>query len=142
MSCAARVLSLGSSTSTLCFPTALARRVRWGGVADDPHDEPSWLIRAQRTVSDLRVIQLPETLSVYNIAGPSVSRDSSDRTDTYIQWGLHYLGKESPRVLGDYLCTSAVSAAVSARSLKGEMSRHDDDRLGVFGTNFALSVRN
>lgn len=106
-------------TSTLCFPTALARRVRWGGASDDPHDEPSWLIRAQRTVPDLRVIQLPETLSVYNIAGPSVSRDSSDRTDTYIQWGLHYLGQESPRVLGDYLCTSPVSAAVSARSLKG-----------------------
>ncbi len=106
-------------TSTLCFPTALGRRVRWGGVSDEPHDEPSWLIRVQRTIPDLRVIQLPETLSIYNISGPSVSRDNSDRTDTYIQWGLHYLGEESPRVLGDYLCTSPVSAAVTARSLNG-----------------------
>jgi glycosyltransferase involved in cell wall biosynthesis len=106
-------------TSTLCFPTALGRRVRWGAASDEPHDEPSWLIRAQRAIPDLRVVQLPETLSVYNIAGPSVSRDSSDRTDTYIQWGLHHLGGESPRVLGDYLCTSPVSAAVSAQSLKG-----------------------
>ena len=106
-------------TSTLCFPTALARCVRWGGVSDEPHDEPSWLIRAQRAIPDLRVVQLPDTLSVYNIAGPSLSRDSADRTDTYIRWGLHYLGKESPRVLGDYLCTSPVSAAVSARSLSG-----------------------
>jgi glycosyltransferase involved in cell wall biosynthesis len=106
-------------TSTLCFPTALARRVPWGGVSDEPHDEPSWLIRAQRAIPDLRVVQLAETLSVYNIAGSSVSRDTSDRTDAYIQWGLHYLGMESPRLLGDYLCTSPVSAAVSARSLRG-----------------------
>jgi hypothetical protein len=115
-------LSFGNAnlqTSTLCFPTALGRCVRWGGASDEPHDEPSWLIRAQRTIPDLRVLQLPDTLSVYNIAGPSVSRDSSDRTDTYIQWGLHYLGQESPRLLGDYLCTSPVSAAVSARSLNG-----------------------
>lgn len=106
-------------TSTLCFPTALGRSVRWGGPLDQPHDEPSWLIRLQRTVPSLRVIQLPETLSVYNVRGKSVSRDPSDRTDTYIEWGLHYLEGESPRVLGDYLCTSPVSAAVSARSLAG-----------------------
>jgi glycosyltransferase involved in cell wall biosynthesis len=106
-------------TSTLCFPTALGRSVRWGGVSDEPHDEPSWLIRAQRTVPDLRVVQLADMLSVYNIAGPSVSRDRTDRTDTYIQWGLQHLGDESPRVLGDYLCTSPVSAAVSALSLAG-----------------------
>jgi glycosyltransferase involved in cell wall biosynthesis len=106
-------------TSTLCFPTALGRSIRWGGSADVPHDEPSWLIRVQRTIPDLRVVQLPETLSIYNVHGGSVSRDPSDRTDTYIQWGLQYLGRESPRVLGDYLCTSPVSAAVSARSLGG-----------------------
>jgi glycosyltransferase involved in cell wall biosynthesis len=106
-------------TSTLCFPTALGRSVRWGGAVDLPHDEPSWLIRVQRTIPDLHVIQLPETLSVYNVHGKSVSRDSSDRTDAYIQWGLKYLGAESPRLLGDYLCTSPVSAAVSARSLGG-----------------------
>jgi hypothetical protein len=106
-------------TSTLCFPTALGRSIRWGGTLDLPHDEPSWLIRVQRTIPDLRVIQLPETLSVYNVHGGSVSRDPSDRTDTYIQWGLQYLGGESPRLLGDYLCTSPVSAAVSARSLGG-----------------------
>jgi glycosyltransferase involved in cell wall biosynthesis len=106
-------------TSTLCFPTALGRSIRWGGPSDVPHDEPSWLIRAQRTMPDLRVIQLPEALSVYNVGGPSVSRDPRDRTDIYIDWGLTYLGSESPRVLGDYLCTSPVSAAVSARSLGG-----------------------
>ena len=106
-------------TSTLCFPTDLGRSIRWGGAADVPHDEPSWLIRLQRTIPDLRVVQLPETLSIYNVHGASVSRDPSDRTDTYIQWGLQYLGRESPRLLGDYLCTSPVSAAVSARSLGG-----------------------
>lgn len=56
-------------TSTLCFPTSLGRSIRWGGTTDLPHDEPSWLIRAQRTVPDLRVIQLPDTLSIYDVRG-------------------------------------------------------------------------
>jgi glycosyltransferase involved in cell wall biosynthesis len=106
-------------TSTLCFPTDLARRVRWDSNADSAHDEPSWLIRVQRAIPDLRVLQLPDVLSIYNVGAPSVSRDPSDRTESYIQWGLQYLSTESPRVLGDYLCTSPVSAAVSARSLDG-----------------------
>jgi glycosyltransferase involved in cell wall biosynthesis len=106
-------------TSTLCFPAELARAVRWDIHADEPHDEPSWLIRVQRAIPDVRVIQLPAALSTYNVMGYSVSRQRADRTDEYIDWGLQYLARESPRVLGDYLCTSAVSAAVSARSLRG-----------------------
>jgi glycosyltransferase involved in cell wall biosynthesis len=106
-------------TSTLCFPTDLAREVRWDTHAGAAHDEPSWLIRVQRTIPDLRVVQLPDVLSTYNVQDASVSRDTSDRTDTYIEWGLQYLAVESPRVLGDYLCTSPVSAAVSAGSLGG-----------------------
>jgi glycosyltransferase involved in cell wall biosynthesis len=106
-------------TSTLCFPTDLAREVRWDTHAGAAHDEPSWLIGVQRTIPDLRVIQVPDVLSTYNVQDASVSRDTSDRTDTYIEWGLQYLATESPRVLGDYLCTSPVSAAVSAGSLGG-----------------------
>jgi glycosyltransferase involved in cell wall biosynthesis len=106
-------------TSTLCFPTQLARVVRWDVHADEPHDEPSWLIRVQRAVPEVRLVQLPDALSTYNVMGSSLSRDPADRTDEYIEWGLHYLSTESPRVLGDYLCTSAVSAAVSAKSLGG-----------------------
>ncbi len=62
-----------------------------------------------------------EVLSTYNVRGPSLSRASTDRTDEYLAWGLRYLaGGESPRVRGgDYLSTSPVSAAVSARSLAG-----------------------
>jgi glycosyltransferase involved in cell wall biosynthesis len=106
-------------TSTLCFPTELAREVRWDAHAGAAHDEPSWLIRVQRAIPDLRVVQLPEVLSSYNVQDTSVSRDRADRTDSYIEWGLRYLATESPRVLGDYLCTSPVSAAVSAGSLGG-----------------------
>ncbi|WP_372452650.1 glycosyltransferase family 2 protein [Mycolicibacterium goodii] len=106
-------------TSTLCFPTALARSIPWGATFDQPHDEPSWLIRVQRALPDLRVVHLPEPLTIYNVHGRSVSRDTTDRTDIYIRWGLHHLTSESPRVLGDYLCTSPVSAAVSAGSLGG-----------------------
>jgi glycosyltransferase involved in cell wall biosynthesis len=106
-------------SSTLMFPTQLARRVRWDSHDGTPHDEPSWLIRAQRSTPDLRVIQLPEVLSIYNVDGESVSRQRSDCTARYIDWGLQHLSSESPRVLGDYLCTYPVSAAVSAKSLPG-----------------------
>jgi glycosyltransferase involved in cell wall biosynthesis len=106
-------------TSTLCFPAELARKVRWDVRADAVHDEPSWLIRVQREMPDLRVIQLPDVLSTYNVQSPSISRDPSANADRYIAWGLQQLSAEPPRVLGDYLCTSPVSAAVAARSLRG-----------------------
>jgi glycosyltransferase involved in cell wall biosynthesis len=106
-------------TSTLCFPVELAREVRWDAHADATHDEASWLIQVERTIPDLRVIQLPDVLSTYDVSDASVSRDSLDRTDEYVEWGLRYLGTESPRLLGDYLCTSPVSAAVHADSLVG-----------------------
>ena len=105
-------------TSTLCFPTALGRHVRWGGASDEPHDEPSWLIRAQRTIPDLRVIQLPDMLSVYNIAGPSVSRDNSDRgstvaltgapTPTYS--GVSTIWERSRRACSATICVQVRSA--------------------------------
>lgn len=106
-------------TSTLCFPVELARAVRWDAHADATHDEASWLIQVERTIPDLRVIQLPDVLSTYNVSEASVSRASLDRTDEYVEWGLQYLATESPRLLGDYLCTSPVSAAVHAGSLAG-----------------------
>ena len=106
-------------TSTLCFPAELVREVPWAADVDGAHDEPGWLIRAQRAIPQLRVVQLPDVLSTYNVDGASVSRSVTDRTDEYIEWGLRFLSTESPRVLGDYLCTSPVSAAVHARSLAG-----------------------
>jgi hypothetical protein len=106
-------------TSTLCFPTDLARRHRWDAHVGAAHDEPSWLIAVQRAEPDLRLIQVPDVLSTYNVGHESVSRDPAGNVDGYIHWGLRYLGNESPRVLGDYLCTSPVSAAVCARSLTG-----------------------
>lgn len=106
-------------SSTLCFPAALARRVRWDSHEGSIQDEPSWLIDVQRSFPDVNVVQLPDALSVYDVTAPSVSRQSRDLTDSYIAWGLHYLRGESPRVRGDYLCTRPVSAAVSAGSLGG-----------------------
>lgn len=104
--------------STLCFPVELGRAVRWDLHSDAAHDEASWLISAQRTFPDLAVIQLPDVLSVYDVTETSVSRDGADRTAAYIDWGLRYLGDESPRVLGDYLCTSPVTVAVSAGAVR------------------------
>lgn len=115
-------LSFGSAllqSSTLCFPADLARKVRWDAHADAIHDEPSWLIAVQRALPDVRLIQLSDVLGVYHVGNVSVSRDPEDRSQRYIEWGLEYLSSEAPRVLGDYLCSSPVSAAVSARSLDG-----------------------
>jgi glycosyltransferase involved in cell wall biosynthesis len=129
-------------TSTLCFPTDLARKVRWDAHVDAAHDEPSWLIRVQRAIPDLRVIQLPDVLSIYNVQETSLSRNRSDCTESYINWGLQYLRTESPRVLGDYLCTSPVSAAVSARSLRGVRrslaSAFRHGRPGPFAVGYAF----
>ena len=106
-------------TSTLVFPAALARQVPWDGDRGAVHDEPTWLIEVQRRVPDVRLLHVPEVLSVYDVRQSSVSRSSQDRTGDYIAWGLQHLGCESPRVRGDYMCSSPVSAAVSARSLSG-----------------------
>lgn len=106
-------------TSTLCFPAELARAVPWDAHAGAVHDEPSWLLAVAHRFPDLRVIQLPEVLSTYHVAHSSLSRQQADLTDSYIDWGLRYLADESPRVRGDYLCSSPVSAAVAARSLSG-----------------------
>ncbi len=129
-------------SSTLCFPTDLARRYRWDAHAGAAHDEPSWLMAVQRAVPDLRLIQVPDVLSTYNVGHVSVSRDPAGNIDDYIEWGLRYLSNESPRLLGDYLCTSPVSAAVSARSLTGlrrsvqSAMRHG--RPGLWALGYAL----
>lgn len=129
-------------TSTLCFPAELAREVRWDAHAGAAHDEPSWLVSVQRAMPDVRVIQLPEVLSTYNVHNASVSRDPSDSAQGYIDWGLQYLSTESPRVRGDYLCTSPVSAAVSARSLtavrNSMQSAFRHGRPGPFAIAYAL----
>ena len=129
-------------TSTLCFPTDLARKVRWDAHAGAVHDEPSWLISVQRAIPDVRIVQVGDILTTYNVQNASVSRDRSDLTAEYIEWGLQYLRVESPRVLGDYLCTSPVSAAVSARSLRGARrslrSACEHGRPGAFALGYAL----
>lgn len=106
-------------TSTLCFPAELARAVRWDAHAGQVHDEPSWLLAVARRFADLTVIQLPDVLATYHLGADSVSRQSADLTDSYIDWGLGHLAGESARVRGDYLCTSPVSAAVAAGSPAG-----------------------
>ncbi|BAW04945.1 glycosyl transferase [Nocardia seriolae] len=104
-------------TSTLCFPIELARAVGWD--IDTVHDEATWLLAVRRAVPDVRVIQVPEVLGTYFVGGESVSRSDADQVDDYIAWGLEYLRTEPPRIRGDYLCTSPVSAAVAAGSLSG-----------------------
>lgn len=106
-------------TSTLCFPMAVARAVRWDAHAGSVHDEPSWILAVARRFPDLCVIQLPDVLALYHVGHPSASRHTDDQTERYIDWGLHHLRGESARVRGDYLCSSPVSAAVAAGSLPG-----------------------
>ena len=108
-------------TSTLVFPTALAKRVRWDTHPGTVHDEESWLLEVQRAVPDVRLVHVSDVLSVYDVTQASVSRDHADRTGDYIAWGLNYLQDESSRLRGDYLCSKPVSAAVSAGSIRGVM---------------------
>lgn len=103
-------------SSTLCFPTGLGREIRWDTHAGEIHDEPSWLLEVQRRRPEVRWIHLPEILVAYHVGHASVSRDSTDRSADYIEWGVRFLASEPRRVVGDYLCTSPVSAAVAARS--------------------------
>ncbi|MGW0042408.1 glycosyltransferase family 2 protein [Rhodococcus sp. NPDC003348] len=107
------------TTSTLCFPVDLARKVRWDDAGDPPHDEPSWLLRVRAALPDVPIEQLPQPLCTYHSGGESLSRSARDRTDEYVDWGRRHLRDQPPRIRGDYLCTSPVSAAVSARSLAG-----------------------
>ncbi|GAB2567724.1 glycosyltransferase family 2 protein [Nocardia heshunensis] len=104
-------------TSTLCFPIGLAQAVGWD--TETVHDEPTWLLAVQRALPLVRLIQLPAVLGTYHVGAESVSQSSADRVDDYIAWGLEYLRDESPRIRGDYLCTSPVSAAVAAGSITG-----------------------
>ncbi len=106
-------------TSTMVFPTELARIVPWDVHGRTIHDEPTWLIEVQRRLPDVRLAQLPEVLSTYHVGSESTSRAAEDRSVDYIDWGLRNLSEEPPRILGDYLCTSPVSAAVAAGSLAG-----------------------
>lgn len=129
-------------TSTLCFPKELVHFVPWDVDPDAPHEEASWLLRIRRAVPDVRLIHHPEVLSTYNVGDPSFSRASTDRTDEYLAWGLRYLGGESARVRGDYLSTSPVSAAVSARSFAGvgrsTWSAIRYGRPGPFAVSYAI----
>ncbi len=129
-------------TSTLCFPKELVHVVPWDADPDAPHEEASWLLRIRRAVPEVRLVHHPEVLSTYNVGDPSFSRTSTDRTDEYLAWGLRYLGGESPRVRGDYLSTSPVSAAVSARSLSGvgrsTWSAIRYGRPGPFAVSYAI----
>ncbi|MGW4241282.1 glycosyltransferase family 2 protein [Nocardia sp. NPDC004722] len=104
-------------TSTLCFPRELAQVVGWD--TETVHDEPTWLLAVRRARPQVRLIQLPAVLATYHVGAESVSHSSVDRVDDYIAWGLEHLREEPPRVRGDYLCTSPVSAAVAAGSVAG-----------------------
>lgn len=105
--------------STLMFPVELARRVRWDANPAGLQDEPTWLLDVERTLPTVRLLHVPDVLSVYDVRGDSVSRDRTDRSGAYIAWGLEHLGTESARVRGDYLCSNPVSAAVTAGSVAG-----------------------
>lgn len=106
-------------SSTLCFPRELAFQVPLNYAPESIHDEPGWLIELQRTVPDLIIKHVPECFSIYNVSENSVSRQSADVSEKYIEWGREHLRGATARVRGDYFLFSAVTAAASAQSLGG-----------------------
>lgn len=106
-------------TSTLVFPTAVARAVPMSVAAGSIHDDPKWLIEVRRAFPDLPIIQVPDPLVDVIWTAGSLSRSGTDRSRELIDWGIHELADESKRVRGDYLLTSPVGSALGAGSLRG-----------------------
>ncbi|WP_166429243.1 glycosyltransferase family 2 protein [Mycolicibacterium obuense] len=104
---------------TLMFPRAVADAVPLSVSAGSIHDDPSWLMRVQRELPDLPILQLPDCLVEVNVTANSESRPGVDRSADYIDWGKSELADESKRVRGDYFLYSPVSSALEAGSFRG-----------------------
>ncbi|CAN5602786.1 glycosyltransferase family 2 protein [soil metagenome] len=104
---------------TLMFPKTVADSVPLSASADSIHDDPMWLMKVQRELSDLRILQIPDCLVEVNVTSGSLSRPGADRSQDYIDWGVSELAGESKRVLGDYLMCSPVSSALEVGSFRG-----------------------
>lgn len=104
---------------TLMFPKAVAEAVPLSETAGSIHDDPMWLMKVQRTLPDLAILQLPECLVEVNVTTGSISRPGTDRSQDYIDWGTAELAEESRRVRGDYQLYSPVSSALAVGSLRG-----------------------
>jgi glycosyltransferase involved in cell wall biosynthesis len=102
---------------TLMFPKTVADEVPLSVSAGSIHDDPMWLMRVQRALPDLSILQLPDCLVEVNVTAGSTSRPGVDRSKEYIDWGISELADESKRVRGDYLLYSPVSSALEAGSL-------------------------
>jgi glycosyltransferase involved in cell wall biosynthesis len=103
---------------TLVFPKTVADAVPLSASAGSIHDDPMWLMKVQRALPDLPILQLPDCLVEVNVTAGSTSRPGVDRSKDYIDWGISELADESKRVRGDYLLYSPVSSALEAASLR------------------------
>ncbi|MGV9800987.1 glycosyltransferase family 2 protein [Mycobacterium sp. NPDC003449] len=104
---------------TLMFPKTVAQEVPLSASAGSIHDDPMWLMKVQRELPDLAILQLPDCLVEVNVTAGSTSRPGVDRSRDYIDWGVRELAHESKRVRGDYLLYSPVSSALEVGSLSG-----------------------
>ena len=103
---------------TLVFPKTVADAVPLSASAGSIHDDPMWLMKVQRALPDLPILQLPDCLVEVNVTAGSTSRPGVDHSKDYIDWGISELADESKRVRGDYLLYSPVSSALEAASLR------------------------
>ncbi len=103
---------------TLMFPRAVADAVPLSVSAGSIHDDPSWLMKVQRELPDLPIVQIPDCLVEVNVTANSESRPGVDRSADYIEWGRSELVDESKRVRGDYFLYSPVSSALEAGSFR------------------------
>lgn len=104
---------------TLMFPKTVADVVPLSASAGSIHDDPMWLMKVQRALPDVSIVQLPDCLVEVNVTACSTSRPGVDRSQDYIDWGVRELAGESKRVRGDYLLYSPVSSALEVGSLPG-----------------------
>jgi glycosyltransferase involved in cell wall biosynthesis len=104
---------------TLMFPKAVSEVVPLSASAGSIHDDPMWLMKVQRALPDLTILQIPDCLVEVNVTADSVSRPGADHSQDYIDWGVQELASESRRVRGDYMLYSPVSSALQVASFRG-----------------------
>ncbi|MDV3128664.1 glycosyltransferase family 2 protein [Mycobacterium sp. 21AC1] len=117
--CSMRRARPSLAVPTLVFPKTVADAVPLSASAGSIHDDPMWLMKVQRALPDVSILQIPECLVEVNVTACSTSRPGVDRSQDYIDWGVRELADESRRVRGDYMLYSPISSALEVGSICG-----------------------
>jgi glycosyltransferase involved in cell wall biosynthesis len=95
-------------SSTLVFPTSLARRIPFDAKLPF-HQDIGWLMDVVNSEPAVLIDQVWEPLVVFNIRGGSLSR--SITIDGSITWAVDHLGPIDRKLVGDFILTQTMNVA-------------------------------